>query len=112
VNWFVWSVEANLDQHVLITSPAKKQKYGDDEESDNPKVKQSISDAEVKERMDFASLFLLLMFVWIVCSGSIDDIMETQTIMTWFEEWVFYFELVRGRTILREVDTKRKYGLD
>jgi hypothetical protein len=30
-----------------------------------------------------------LIFICIVCNGSIDDMLETQTTMTWFEEWFF-----------------------
>jgi hypothetical protein len=57
------------------------------------------------------SLLLLLVFIVIVCNGSIEEMMVKNSSLTWFEEWVLYFEFVWGRTCIRGIDAEEKYGL-
>ena len=44
----------------------------------------------------------MLSFVMVVCNGDITKMIETVSErLTWFEEWVYYFEAVWGRTHTR-----------
>jgi len=55
-----------------------------------------ISDGEVKCRTGFISKFVLLAFVFIVCNGDTDLVMKRETSLTWFEEWILYFQWIWG----------------
>jgi hypothetical protein len=68
-------------------------------------------DAEVKRVTGFPSLLHLLVFVVIVCDGSIEQMMVANSSLTWFEEWVLYFEFVWGRTCIRGIDAEEKYDI-
>jgi hypothetical protein len=52
-----------------------------------------MTDSEVKRLTGFPSLLLLLVYIVVICDGSIiDQMMVTNSSLTWFEEWVLYFE--------------------
>ena len=57
----------------------------------------TISDAQVQLRTGFSSLFLMLAFLVVIYDGSLRDMAMTTTLLTWFEEWMMYFEWVWGR---------------
>jgi len=63
---------------------------------------ESISDAEIKARTGFISLFAMLSFVLIVCNGKINTAIETVSSLTWFEEWMVYFQWLWGRENITE----------
>ena len=54
---------------------------------------------EVKRRTGFTSERELLAFIIIVCDGDADLIKKTNSTLTWFEEWYFYLEMLRGKSI-------------
>ena len=63
---------------------------------------ESIGDTEIKARTGFVSLFVMLSFVLIVCNGKIETAMETISSLTWFEEWMAYFQWMWGRENITE----------
>ena len=73
-----------------------------------------ISDKDVKFHTGFKSLKELLEYICVVCNGDLDKICHTTSCLTWFEEWVFYFEMMLGKALttweIAEHDT-RGYGL-
>ena len=73
------------------------------------------SDNEIKRRTNFRSEKELISFVLIVCNGDWDVLTRTASgIMTWYEEWFFYFEFCWGRTLTRWEDaaSEKNYGLN
>ena len=46
----------------------------------------------------------MLAFVIIACNGNIDEIGTTSTSLTWYEEWLFYFEWISHKSVSRWVD--------
>ncbi len=54
----------------------------------------NMSNNDVKLHTGFPSLFILLAFVVILCDGSIANMTEKVTNLTWYEEWIVYFEWV------------------
>lgn len=65
---------------------------------------------EVKRRTNFNDLKHLLSFVSATCGGDLSLITRTSSILTWLEEWILYFELVSGRTIIRFSDYATIYN--
>ena len=72
-----------------------------------------ISDREVKRRTQFKSLNDLMSFIFLVCNGDVLVMTKTSSVLTWFEEWFFFFEMMWGRTIVRWVDaaSDNHYGI-
>ena len=56
-------------------------------------------DKEVKLRTGFETERDLLTFIIIACNGDFDTIKKTHSVLTWYEEWFFYFEMMYGLTI-------------
>ena len=70
-----------------------------------PKVKPStMTDKEVKRRTGFRDLQHLLAYIVIVCNGDFCRIRTRCSVLTWFEEWVLYFEWSYGHTNVRVED--------
>ena len=63
------------------------------------------SDAEIKRRTNFKSEEELLSFIIIVCNGDAKTMANSCSgILTWYEEWFFFFEFCYGRTLIRWID--------
>ena len=58
-----------------------------------------VSDREVQCRTNGLDQCHFLSFVAIVCNGEFELITETNSYMTWYEEWFFTMEYLWGRTI-------------
>ncbi|HSN65142.1 MAG TPA: hypothetical protein VLS94_00795 [Fusibacter sp.] len=103
--------EAGLEMHVM--SPQKMtelQPKHCEGEKRKPVVDQNlISDSEVKDCTGFDSLTMLLQYIVVVSNGSVDAMLSTNTSMSWFEEWYFFFEVIWGKTITRWTDAERIY---
>ena len=69
-------------------------------------------DKEIKRRTGFTSEQCFLAFIIIICNGNIDRIRQRHTPLTWYEEWMLYFELKWGRSILRIEDAEHEYGIN
>jgi hypothetical protein len=66
---------------------------------------------EVKRRTGFFNEKTLLAFIVIVCNGDFDLMTKRNTVLTWYEEWYFFFEMLWGRTINRWEDAESiKHG--
>ena len=65
----------------------------------------TLPDSEIKRRTGFTSEMSMLSFIMIVCNGEINIMRETASdVLTWYEEWLYYFEAVWGRTHTRWED--------
>ena len=65
---------------------------------------------EVKRRTGFGSLEEMLAYVCVVCNGDCDEIIATNSKLTWLEEWFIYFEIVWGHRIQRWMDASTDYN--
>ena len=75
-----------------------------------PTVGLDLSDEEVKRRTGFPTLGHLLSYIFIVCNGDIDVVMDRRSVLTWFEAWFMHFEFKWGRTLARAKDVSATYG--
>ena len=63
-----------------------------------------LSKREVKRRTGFKCKTALLKYVCIVCNANFKTMMNTQSSLTWFEEWFLLFEMLWGKTHTRVED--------
>ena len=56
----------------------------------------------------------MLAFIVVICNGNFNGITYATSTMSWYEEWLFYFEFVLGKTCRRWVDaaSAMNYDLD
>jgi len=101
---------AGLDVHVRTERRKRKEPPKMEELPDPVILPSNMSDNAVKLHTGFPSLFILLAFVVILCDGSIATMTEKVTNLTWFEEWIVYFEWVWGRETLNLESIANKYG--
>ncbi len=73
-------------------------------------VKPDDIDSEIQRRTGFKSQKHLLAYIIIVSDGDIDMISERNTELTWYEEWVFSFEFIWGRTRSRWLDRSKDWS--
>jgi hypothetical protein len=66
----------------------------------NPAVKpMSISDTMIKNRTGFGNEGEMMAFIIVVCNADMEKINSTVTShLTWYEEWMLYFEAIWGKT--------------
>lgn len=77
---------------------------------DVPKVKRGQTDSEIHRGTGFFSKKQMLAFIVIACNGNIDIIGKTNTSLTWYEEWIFYFEWMYHKSVSRWIDAKVIWG--
>ena len=77
-----------------------------------PLVLPTISASEVKRRTGFINIQHSLAYIIIVVNGDINAIAKKQTPLTWFEEWIFYFEWSYHQTMHRQEDYTANWVLD
>ena len=109
---------AHIDMPVPIARELKGKKRGRNNTADNGSMikgpvvhPRSTSDKEVKRCTGFVSMTALLAYIAVVCNENFDQMKQSSSEMTWFEEWFMYFEIVWGRSSARWIDVKAKYGL-
>lgn len=56
---------------------------------------------EVYRRTGFVDLKAMLSYMAVVTNGDFSLMTKTSSTMTWMEEWLFFFEMIYGRTALR-----------
>jgi hypothetical protein len=56
-----------------------------------------LSNQSIKDRTGFENETLMLSFIILVCNGDFDLMKQTESSLTWFEEWLVYFDTVWGR---------------
>ena len=71
-----------------------------------PKVTPGQTDSEIHRRTGFFSEKQMLAFIVIVCNGDIETIARTNTTLTWYEEWFFYFEWMSHKSVSRWIDAE------
>ena len=53
----------------------------------------------------------MLKYIMTVCNGSFVKMMSTQSKLTWFEEWMLFFEMMWGKTHTRVEDLIKMYRI-
>ena len=76
--------------------------------------KQKQHDKEIKRKTGFLTEKAMLAFISVVCNGDIKKIQKRKSVLTWYEEWMLFFEFTWGRTKLRWADLSASdsYGID
>ena len=77
---------------------------------DPPIVTPQEEDDEVQRRTGFPTQKHLLTYIFILCNGDIDIIIDCPTVLTWYEKWFAHFEYKWGRTKTRMRDLSKTYG--
>ena len=54
---------------------------------------------QVKARTGFPDIAMLLSYVMLVCDGDISTVTSRVSTLTFFEEWMLYFEFIYGKTV-------------
>ena len=68
-----------------------------------------MSPSEVKRCMGFSDVSNLIEYIIVVCNSDFNRIQRRKTVLTWFEEWVFYFEWKFGHTNVRQEDLNHNH---
>jgi hypothetical protein len=68
-----------------------------------------INDREVRGCTGFKNLPLLLAYVAVVCNGDIERMMKCESSLTWFEEWLLFFQWICGRETHRMESLARTF---
>ena len=69
-----------------------------------------LTDRVVQQSTGFQTLSIMMAFIIIVNKGEIEMMKETTTnVLTWFEEWFAFFEIIYGKSLRRWVDVAEKY---
>jgi len=89
-----------------------KEVKGSKKELVPPKVDPvTTTDGAIQQLTGFVSMFALLAFILVVCNGDVDVMLESCTELTWFEEWVLYFQCMWGRQNITEESLAFWYGI-
>ena len=97
-----------LCANIVAVTPVADKKGADN----HPRVDlKTIKEEDVKERTGFVSKEALLIFIVIVSNGDMDTMGESNSLLTWFEEWFLYFKHVWGRDTPSWVVLNRIYGI-
>ena len=54
----------------------------------------------------------MMKYIMIVCNANFDTMMSTQSNLTWFEEWMLFFEMMWGKTHTRVEDLVDMYRVE
>jgi hypothetical protein len=97
----------------FITTPNKcKEKTKDELEGRTPQIKlNDMVPREVHRRTGFRDLGSLLSYAAVLCGGDLVQLTRTDSVMTWLEEWVFFFEMMYGRATIRIGDYAKAYKI-
>ena len=72
-------------------------------------------DRNIKRKTGFKDERQLLAYVAVICNADIKEIEKRTSVLTWYEEWVMFFEFKWGRTFTRWEDICDEddgYGID
>ena len=64
---------------------------------------------QIKSQTAFESLTTLITYILIICNGNIALMTKTNSKLTWYEEWYFFFEKSYSRSITRWIEYEDKY---
>ena len=67
---------------------------------------------DVKRKTGFKDVETLLAYAIVVCNGDLNLLQNRCSILTWFEEWVLYFEWSYGYSNIRLQDLVGEWGID
>ncbi len=64
----------------------------------------------IKESTGFKSLLHMLSYICVLCKGDLQIMFKTSSNLTWFEEWLLYFQIIWGKPLGRWVDAKNEHA--
>ena len=108
------SINADTNNDVEQTNRITIVDNRKEKENKKKKVKvrfNDVTDNAIQLTTGFPSLTTMLGFMMIVSNGDIEKLTETTTTLTWFEEWLLYFEVIYGKSLPRWADVRIKYDL-
>ena len=70
-----------------------------------------LTNNELKYRTGFSSLKDLMGYLIVVTDGNFDSLSNKSSYCTWFEEWMMFFELLRGNVTLTMKGLTFIYGI-
>ncbi len=68
-----------------------------------------LDDDYIHETTGFKSKMSMLAFISVICKADLTKMFATVSQLTWFEEWVFYFQTIYGRKFRRWIDAEDHY---
>ena len=75
-------------------------------------VPNSLSKRQIKRRTGFKCETAMLKYMMVVCNGSFKIMTQTQSSLTWFEDWMIFFEMMWGKTHTRVEDFVTTYHIE
>lgn len=51
----------------------------------------------------------MIAFICVICKADLQKVFSTKTQLTWYKEWVFYFQMMYGRKFRRWIDARAYY---
>jgi hypothetical protein len=70
----------------------------------------SLTPAECKRRTGFEDVRSILQYALVLFDGSVDQLVETQSMFTWLEEIEIFLEILHGRTFCRWDDAEKLFN--
>ena len=64
----------------------------------------------IKDTTGFKSMLHMLSYISVVCKGDLKVMFSTCSNLTWFEEWLLYFQIIWGKPLGRWVDAKNEHS--
>ncbi len=83
--------------------------HDDDSWRDPIFIVRDLMPKEVKRLTGFDDLKMMLSFASIVCGGDLTKMTRTNSMLTWLEEWVIYYQFIWSQTIVRYEDYEKQY---
>jgi hypothetical protein len=56
------------------------------------------SDNFIKHHTGFKSLSCMMCYIMVICKGDVEKMMKKTTLLTYFEEWLMYFQITWGKS--------------
>lgn len=100
---------------VLINKKTRRIEYEGKVSIDNKKFEKTcvklneLEDEHIKNDTGFRTKQLLICFIILICNGDVSLMTTTNTKLTWFEEWYFFFERIWAKANQRYCDSVRQY---
>ncbi len=92
-----------------VTNALKKKAKEISMRTIDPVVCPGLSKKEIKRRTGFKSEIDMFKFIGVICNGDIEKMTQTTSNLTWYEEWMLFFEYLWGRTNSRIDDIAALY---
>jgi DDE superfamily endonuclease len=82
---------------------------GEEKEAERTSVR--FTNESIKITTGFPSVAMFLSYIMVATNGDIELIEQTTTYLTWLEEWLVFYETVRGKNSTRWVDLTIRFNV-